>query len=286
MKKLHQIKRYISHCKFPDDDWQKVLAYCRERFSGGKVHRALSPISESTYEQFKEWLGTGLGSGDMISYGKTMGVIKTCTPEVTILAAYCDYDCNLIVKDMKVQNVERLKYLDLERQSKLRTLMYNSGYYYAEDVCTVIKMYTPKENYYVSYNNDITEVSGIGMYSKSDNNKYYFLAFLDKDGLHLNYEIDINCTPLCQITDKEKARFHKALEKAGLTFNVRLNKLVKIPPRGNNKYWYLNECFEIVQDKDTGGKRHSVRYDAGNYFTDYTQAILFMQEVKKIRGVD
>ena len=42
MKTLDQIIRYTSQCRFPDDDWQKVLAYCRERFKGGKIHKALS----------------------------------------------------------------------------------------------------------------------------------------------------------------------------------------------------------------------------------------------------
>ena len=56
MKTLDQIIRYTSQCRFPDDDWQKVLAYCRERFKGGKIHKALSPISESSYDQFVNWL--------------------------------------------------------------------------------------------------------------------------------------------------------------------------------------------------------------------------------------
>lgn len=36
MKTLNQIIRYTSQCSFQDDDWQMVLAYCRERYGGGK----------------------------------------------------------------------------------------------------------------------------------------------------------------------------------------------------------------------------------------------------------
>lgn len=149
MKTLDQIIRYTSQCRFPDDDWQKVLAYCRERFKGGKIHKALSPISESSYDQFVNWLDSGFGSGDLVSYGKTMGVIGDCTPEITTLIAYCDYEGNLIAKKMNVQDALRLKRLDDERSRELKKKIYERGFDIVARNAKLSELYIPKKNFYV-----------------------------------------------------------------------------------------------------------------------------------------
>ena len=60
MKTLNQIYRYTADCRFSDEDWQRVLEYCRKRFKGGKIHKALYPKADSTYKQFRKWIETGL----------------------------------------------------------------------------------------------------------------------------------------------------------------------------------------------------------------------------------
>lgn len=285
MKTLNQIIRYTSQCRFQDDDWKIVLAYCRERFKGGKIHKSLSPISESTYEQFIEWIDLGFGSGDLVSYGNTMGVIGDCTPKITTLMAYCDYDGNLIVKNMNVESVSRLQRLDEARCKELKRKIYDKGFDINQRNANLVKLYTPKENFYVTLGDVEHGDLRIGMYLESNGCSHHFSAFLDeKDKLQMDCWIDVECTPFRQATEKDIQRLHQATSSAGWSFNGRTNSFIKTSKRGhNNIYWYLNDRFEIVLDKDNGSKKHTDRYEAGNYFVDNTEALLFMKEVIDIR---
>lgn len=281
MKTLDQIYRYTSDCRFPDDDWQMILAYCRERFKGGKIHKALYPIGQSTYDQFLDWIDNGFGSGDMVGYGKTMGIVKNCVPERIELAAYCDYEGNLIVKDMVVMEPQRIYPLERERCVEFRKLMTNKGIDFSVRLGKTCELYIPKENYYVTLGDDSGGKSDVGMYLESDGCSHHFMAFLSKGELKMDCWVKAECTPLRQASDKDIQRLHHATAKAGWSFNERTKKFVKLAQKKrNNHYWYLNDRFEIVSDVDNGTKKHSERYDAGNYFSDQTEALMFMKAVK------
>lgn len=284
MKTYDQIIRYTTHCKFSPEDWERVRSFCREYENGGHIHKSKSTISESTYENFVEWVENGFGSGDMVSYGNTMGIIGDSTPQRTYMVAYCDYEGNLIVKDMDVLNPSRLKPLSDERKLELKKKLFDKNLDYTVKTANIIPMYTPQKNLYYVFRDKTTDFYGVGMYLESKDNKYIFSAFLQDGKLEIKKEIDINYTPLRPASDKEIKRFHKALEKSGLIFNERIFEFVKRPERGkNNRYWYLNDRFEIVMERDNGDWRHGARFEAGNYFLDNAHALFFMLEVKKLR---
>lgn len=286
MKTLNQIIRYTSQCSFQDDDWQMVLAYCRERYGGGKIHKSLSPISESTYDEFIEWIDSGFGAGDFVSYGNTMGVIGDCTPKITKLIAYCDYDGNLMLKKtMEVETVSRLQRLDKERMQVLKKKIYDKGLDINQRTASMVELYMPKENFYVTLGDEEYGDFRIGMYLESNGHSHHFSAFLDEKGkLKMDCWIDIECTPFRPASEKDIQRLHQATSDAGWSFNGRTNSFIKAVRRGhNNVYWYLNDRFEIVMDKDNSSKKHTERYGVGNYFIDYTEALLFMKEVINIR---
>lgn len=285
MKTLNQIYRYTSDCRFPDDDWKEVLAYCRERFKGGKIHKSMKPISNSTFDQFLEWIDNGFGAGDYVAYGNTMGIVKNSTPEGVTLAAYCDYEGNLIVNDMAILHPDRLSPLDESRIGVFKRLMFDSGKEFYVRSSLVDQLYTPKKYFYVTFEDGMSNDSCVGMYLKSEDCKYYFVALLKDNKLELNACVDSNYTPLKQANEADIKRLHQAAEKAGLSYNERTHQFVKIPKRGgNNVYHYLNERFEIVSDRDNGSAKHTQRYEAGNYIVDYTEALLFQKEVLRLRG--
>lgn len=284
MKTLDQIIRYTSDCRFPQEDWEKIKAFCHNYENGGYIRKSKDPIVDSTYEKFIDWLDNGLGSGDMISYGNTMGVIGDSIPGKTYLAAYCDYEGNLIVKEMDVIEPKRLKHLDPDRCRELKKKIFEKGLDYIVETATFVKLCTPKEKLYYVYGESKKGLNNIGMYLESVDNKYHFAAYVENGKIILDKWIDIDYTPLRPASEKEILRFHKALEKAKIVFNQRLCQFIKAPERGkNNTYWYLNDRFEIVADRDDGGKRHTERFKVKNYFLDYTESLLFMSEVHKLR---
>lgn len=285
MKTLNQIIRYTSHCRFPDEDWKKVLDYCRERFKGGKIHKALKPISNSTYSEFLDWIDNGFGSGDMVSYGNTPGIIISSTPDKTLLTAYLDYDGNLMTQQMDVLNPVRLKPLDAERSRQLRKLLIDNGLDYSPSGHGLTSLCTLKENLYVVVGNNDNNTADIGLYLESDGYKHKFAAIIKDGELLLDCWIDTDYTPLRRADNLDIQRFHKAISKAGYTYNARVKQFVKQPNVGSdNVYYYLNDRFEIVTDKDNGGDVHAARFAIGNYFLDFGEALMFMKGVRKMRG--
>lgn len=285
MKTLNQIYRYTSDCRFPDEDWQKVLAYCRKQFKGGKIHKALYPKTNSTYKQFQDWIETGYGAGDMVSYGKTMGIVGSSTPAGVILAAYCDYEGNLIVNDMEVLEPQRLQPIELSRVAELKRLIFEQGLEFFVRNGKFDKIYTPKKYFYTTIENPYSDEPGVGMYLESDNSKHHFLAYLSGGKLQMDCWIDSNYTPLKPATEADIKRLHSATSKAGWYYNERAHQFMKIPQKGkDNVYWYLNDRFELVMDRDNGAKKHTERWEAGNYIVDYTEGLLFLKEIKKMRG--
>lgn len=285
MKTLNQIFRYTFDCRFPDEDWQQVLVYCRQRFKGGKIHKSQQPKSESTYQQFLDWIESGLGSGDYVSYGNTMGVIGRSTPTSTTLAAYCDFDGNLIVNDMEVMEPERLKLLDEERSLELKRLLFESGVDFHVRTGKFEEIYTPKKYSYAIIDNPNRDEPNVGMYLESVDSKYHFMAFLDGDKFIMDHWVDSNYTPLKCASYADIKRLHAAATKQGLFYNARSNQFFKTAKKGkDNVYWYLNEFFELVMDRDNGDKKHQERWKAGNYIVDQMEGTLFMKEVRKMRG--
>lgn len=285
MKTLNQIYRYTSDCRFPDEDWQKVLAYCRKRFKGGKIHKALYPKADSTYRQFRKWIESGLGAGDYVSYGNTMGIVGSSTPSGITLAAYCDYEGNLIINEMEVLEPQRLRPLEEPRVTELKRLIFEKGLDFSIRTSKFDKIYTPKKYFYTTIQKPNSDEVGVGMYLESDNSKYHFLAYLYEDELQMDCWIDSNYTPLKPASESDIKRLHAATSKAGWSYNERGHKFVKIPQkRKDNVYWYLNDRFELVMDRDNGAKKHLERWEVGNYILDYTEGLLFMKDVKAMRG--
>lgn len=283
MKSLDQIIRYTSHCRFPDEDWQRVLDECRRVFGGGKIHRAQQPISTSTYGQFEEWLDNGFGSGDMVAYGRMIGIVGSATPERTYLAAYTDFEGNLHAKNMDVMEPHRLRPLNDGERRELRRLMFEKGVDYSVRSGLVSKVYTPKENSYAVFGSDDKGNNNVGMYLGSEGCKYHFSAFVQNGEILMDYWVDSDYAPLKPAGDSDIQRFHRILSKAGWSYNARVNKFVKQTKRGcSNTYWYLNDRFQIVMDKDNGSERHDARFKAGNYFTDLAFALEFMKAVQKM----
>lgn len=285
MKTLNQIIRYTFQCRFPDEDWQRVLSFCRERFKGGKVHKAIKPISNSTYDQFIDWIDNGFGSGDMVSYGNTMGIVCSSTPDKIFITAYRDYDGNLIDGQMEILHPERLNRLDESGCRQLRKLLIDNKLDYSTQIHSLTSLYTPKENYYVIIGGSADGCSDVGMYLESDGYQHKFAALIQNGELKMDCWIDTDYTPLRKAGNKDIQRFHKAISKAGYTYNARVRQFIKQSKIGSdNIYYYLNDRFEIVTEKDNGDNKHAVRFAVGNYFLDFGEAITFMKAIKKMRG--
>lgn len=283
MKNIEQIIRYTSICQFNDDDWAMVLAYCREHFKGGLVHRALKPKYSSTYDQFTEWVDNGVGSGDIVAYGHTTGIVGISVPDKVILAAFRDFDGNLIANELEVFPNKVIR-LNGEPEREFMKLLFNNKLDFHVKTGKLIELYRPKNKSYVTFIYNEKQSVNVGFYLKSEENKYCFSALLMDDELKIDCKIDIQCTPLRMASEKEIAMLHKKASKEGWAMRGKDGIFFKKALRNiGDKYWYMTERFTITADLDNGGKRHDERFEAGNYFTDETEALLFAKEISDKR---
>jgi len=285
MKTLEQVIRYTRKCRFDDaEEWSQVLSFCkRHDIPGGHIHKALRPIIQSTYQQFVNWYENGYGIGDIVNYGRTIGMICDMLPNTTSLIAYLDYDGKLISQSLEIQP-ERIQPTNEEQKAKFQKALFEAGLTIDVKKATLTKLYTPEKYFYVSFE-DEKGLTNVGMFLDSDGFTYHFAALWNGKKILMDCSVQYKYILLRKSTNSEINLLHKKMSKAGWCYNGRTNQFIKRSAHGeNNSYWYMTDRFCITADKDNGDAKHRERFNAGNYFLDYTEAITFMQEVKKMRG--
>lgn len=102
MKTKAEILQYISQCHFGREDRKKITEYRHKFCSGDKPQRRRCAFSESTLEQFYEWIENGYPTGQIVRYGHTIGMIGGNLPDVTFLMAYLNLEGKVIINNMDV----------------------------------------------------------------------------------------------------------------------------------------------------------------------------------------
>lgn len=283
MKTKEQVLRYISQCEFDDADWQKVLDYCRQNFGGGKAHRSIKPLpnSRSTYAQFLDWIDNGIGVGDIVRYGHTIGIVGAYTPGYARMAAYLSIEGNLICNTIEMAKDKIYRANDDEIDMMKGKLMDNA-YEFSVSLSCCVKFYQPKDGEIVRVNNGGS--SAIAIYHCSDAQCVNFYAYLENE----NVTQDKKCTNVRMFpsTKRDVQRLFSTLTKNKLEWQVRkkeLRKVSMVRAAQYGRYWYLSDRFSICSDIDKYTKLHEERFQSGNYFVSYQAAILFAQRVQELR---
>lgn len=282
MKTLEQIKKYTSSCKFSPEDWSLVTDYCRNYFDGKKTNKCVYPISNSTYDQFVQWVDNGAGSGDVVRYGHSIGVVSVSTPDVTILAAYLDHNGDLVIDKMKVAT-DKVFLAAASESDEFMNLLYDAGYDFFGGA--LIEVYEPKPDTYVT--GKILGVNGTfsALFHGFEGDMCVFSALYSYGRIKFNERVERKYVRFYPAgTPTIKAIQNAALEE-GYVLNSRAGVFVKRSEvRRTNKYWYISERFTVLSDIDNGGKKHKDRFDAGNYFLDETEAFIFAKRIGEMRS--
>lgn len=286
MKTKEQVLRYVSQCEFQDDDWQKVLEYCRINFGGGKAHRALKPLpnSMSTYGRFLEWIDSGIGVGDIVVYCKTIGIVGACTPGYAMLSAYLSLDGDLIDNVMEVP-IDKICPADEHCIALMKRKLIENACEFSISLSRCVKSYQPNggDIVRITLNNDEQTV---GVFRACDNDVKYFYVYVDGDSVVKDKECLIGDVTLSLPTKRDIQKLMRVLSKNKLEWSPRLRCLQPAEvarSAKNNRYWYIGDRFSVCSDIDKYTKLHEERYQNGNYFTSYSLAILFAQKIKELR---
>lgn len=283
MKTKEQIIKYTSQCRFSAEDWQKVLAYCRESFGGGRVHKALKPLSESTYQQFLDWIDNGYGVGDVVRYGHTIGILGACTPSYACLTAYLSFERELIEGKIEIPLYKIIKPTDsdkAEMQDKLRM----KDVTFSVSLGCLMKNYQPDCGDFVRVT--VKGLQTTGIYHVKDDKNWYFYVYVQDGKLLKDYSVPIGEISVSMPTKTDIERLQMALAKNQVEWSARnreLRKVANARAAKGDRYWYLSEVFSVVSDVDMYTQKHNLRHKGGNYFCSYGNAVLFAQKVKELR---
>lgn len=281
MKTPDQIYRHISLCRFSDEDWRRVKAYCQE--NEVRVRKAAFPITDSTYDQFIDWLGNGFGSGDLVRYGNIVGILGDSVPGLTFMPAFLDPEGKLSLRDLNVREPERLESLDEISSEEWRKQFFDSGHDYDIKSGAVLKIPKLKHGCFYKFSDCTPTNFKMGMFDEYGEDEYKFLAYSDNGKIHTDYSVPINNTPLRLATERDIVRFNNQIDRASLIFNENTGKYMKRPPRNKSNYWYVDDLFQVCVGKKSDKKIRLERWLVGNYFSDPLEANLFVEKLKKLR---
>lgn len=239
-------------------------------------------MAKSTYQQFKNWYDKGLGTGDLVIFGRYVYMIKDSLPGRTTLMAYLNSNGKVVEEEKEVR-VEDLTIPDESLQTAFLEALENQELIVNQKSARFDMVYSPEKFTYASYINEKGKLC-VGIYRASDVHKYNFLAVVCGNEILTNHSVQRKNIFIAPSSPKEIGIFEKKLLNAGWVFNTHKNALEEVPVIGNNNvYWYLTDRFSVAADKDNGAVKHRVRYRVGNYFLNYDEAVLFMKEVIDMR---
>lgn len=279
MKTKNQILRYVSQCSFPEDDWQQVLDYCREHFGGGNAHKSQHPLSESTYQQFLDWIDNGVGVGDIVSYGHTFGVVGGYSPKAAYLSAYLSFDGRLIVEKMDV-DAGRLRIAKPKDAEKFNQLMADDSLRFSVKTSTLIRAYIPTDGDFVRVSKGRKILPAI--FKADDGQRYHFYVVVSGKSIFENEIYNKDDVTILTPTKTENLRLLETLFVNGLEWSVKDKKLREMSDKRAKKrerYYYITDTLDIESDADAYTKVHDRRFKCGNYFPNFQEAFRMREKI-------
>lgn len=284
MKDKEQVLRFISQNEFSDKgDWGKVLDWCREKYGGGKAHKALQPIGKSTYDEFSQWLDNGIAVGDVVKVGNMLGIVGGYSFQKTFLSAIVSDEGELIQKKVWAKPEKLVLASDDERQA-IDKLMEKQGLAFSISISRLSKVYMPENGAFVNISRDKKSV--LGIFKEKTDGKYSFYGIVERNKFVRDIEMPIEGVQFEPASKNEIGKIKEALDTSGLCWYSESKMVVEAAAHRVKKggyYWYMTERLMPESDKDVYNKRCDDRFECGNYFKTFKECYEFCLKVKDLR---
>lgn len=280
-KTKEQVNRYLTHCRFPADDWNKILLYCRQN-NLGYAHKSAHPKSDSTFDQFIEWIKNGFGSGDVVRYGHTIGILSTCTPEYSLLCAYYSYDNKLLVSDLQISTDRIIEATDTDKK-RIYGELRMSGLDFDERLARICEKKLPPVLTRIAYRHN--DILGYGIIRCYKNNVAHFVFGIENGEVKRDFEIPIFEFSSNAIDKDGIAIITNTLNDSLLRWNTSTCQLEHLHPRARfgETYWYITDKFSVSNAIENNAPTSNVRYERGNYFLNHAEATEFLMTIQQLR---
>ena len=280
-KTKEQVNRYLTHCRFPEDDWAKILLYCRKN-DLGYAHKSAHPKSESTYEQFIQWFRTGYGSGDVVRYGHTIGILSSYTPDYSAFCVYISYDGELVVSDLQI-STDRIMAPAENDAKKIYSQLKLQGLDFDARLARICEKKLPAPHIRIAYQHG--GITGYGIIERYDSDVAHFIFGVENGELLQHFDIPLHELATSTIDKHGIAVITNILDDALLRWNPEAYQLEKMRPRVKvgETYWYITDKFSVSSAIENKAPTNDVRYERGNYFINHSDAVDFLVAIQKVR---
>ncbi len=281
MKTIEQVNSYLSSCIFNDNDWERVLSYCRSQYGGGNMHRPRRGQHSITFSEFITWVKYLPSQGDIVKVGNVVGIVGRCTPATYTLCAYTGQKGQLIRKHMDVL-AHQVQTCTPDESFTFRDLMLKENTAYSPKLHELVRLYIPENGELVTVVHAGVVKHGIFSHTQSSDYVFYCLeenGVITKDAALPAIDCEVEKSP-----SKDAINLLECLVHNGIMWNSRKKMLKPVPKRAapDEKYWYINDKFYICQARDVRTPAHNERYANGNYFTAYGEALVFLSRLKDL----
>lgn len=280
-KTKDQVNRYLTHCRFPDSDWVRILAYCK-RNGLGYAHKAAHPKSESTFDEFVKWLHAGYGSGDVVRYGHTVGILSTCTPDFSEFCAYLSHDGSLVTARLRI-STDRIAEACGDERKRMYGKLRLAGLGFNKRLGVICERKPPPVHTRISYGYGGT--SGYGVIGRLDGDVAHFIFGVEDGELKRDFDVPLLELETGDIDRSGLEAVTGALNGASLKWNHSTHQLERLQPRvrSGETYWYVTDKFFISNATENGSPTSDARYANGNYFVNHFEAVEFLRAVQRLR---
>lgn len=284
MKNKEQVLRYVSQNEFSDkDDWSRVLDWCRGQYGGGKAHKALQPIGESTYDGFMQWLDNGIAVGDIVRVGDMLGIVGGYSLQKAFLSAIVSDGGVLIQKKIWVKPDKLVLATDDEREA-VDKLMTEQKLSFSISMSRLLKAYIPEDGDFVSIIKDKKAI--LGIFKGKADGRYCLHGIVERGRFVRDTEMPIEGVKIGPASKSEVGKIEEALDTSGLCWYSESKRIVETVAQRAKKggyYWYMTERLMPESDRDVYNRRSDDRFECGNYFKDFKSCFEFCTKVKALR---
>ena len=274
-----QTVRHLFNCQFTDDEWNEVLEYCKEHNIKG-AHRALSPKSKSTFQQFIEWIDDGFGVGDVVCSDGAYCIIGDTMPEHSYAIAMIK-DGMLTVGDFPVA-IDHLERASEEQANAVWRICYGNGYRLNESLAKLIPPSKLKRWERVKVEKDKAISYGIVDNIISDGVIMTFLV--DEHRLKENVQLGSEYS-IVPVSKEELLLLDGLIADNGCRWNQRRKCLEPNCERaGKGKtYWYISDVFTVKNGTERDSVLDRMRFQVGNYFLKNEDAVRYLFKMIDLR---
>lgn len=291
MKSLYEVKTYLSSCAFVKPNHRRgIRKFLKENaIENIRFNPNDEKSPELTTDHFVNWFKAKLPhKGDFISFYDTgiFGIVQDLVFDGIVLAAYRKGDTYslepLTVDYSKYRNMNEEELISLQNFFFEENISWNR--YYRK----IVPRIEPCNNSQVRITR-LGKSLGYGVFKEKNASENVVFYCLKYNGEQVDYSLHINIGiekdfQFETMTVDERKEFSRNLEESGLHWN---GYQQRIEPAGyrmeGQTYYYVTESWKIKERTDQKTWRDDHRFNAGNYFTRKSNALLFIEFITKKR---